>query len=130
MRRTNNQGFIFVMVLLLLALAGTTLVLMARTANQVGRQNRKIILDANLYHLQVSAMAWVKKNYTTLDTQTNLTTPYSFTLNTENLDIPDAVIDGTATRIDDSHLKIELVIGCRQGRLTCTKTITYTYPIM
>jgi len=126
--RSNNRGVVFIAVMLLLALAGGMLLLMTKTSNMAGRQNKKMALDANLNNLQLSAMAWVKKNYPTINTNTTSDSQYDFTLEADNLNIKQATINGTATRIDNTHLKIQLTVQYQQAQNLCKKTVTYTYP--
>ncbi len=126
MKRTNNKGIMFIAVMILMALAGIMLLLMTHTSNRTGRQNRQLLLDANLNNLQLSAMAWVKQNYSKITS-----TPedsYVFDLDAKELAIKEGTIKGIATRIDSSHHKIELKVVCRKAGRICEKTITYTYP--
>ncbi|MCF7957602.1 MAG: hypothetical protein K9M57_04045 [Phycisphaerae bacterium] len=126
--RPNNRGIIFIAVMILLVMAGLMMLLMTKSSNHIGSQSQKMALDANLNNLQLSAMAWVKQNYPALNTNTTTDNQHTFTLDAAPLNIKKATIKGIATRIDDSHLKIKLIVACQRRQLSCKKTITYTYP--
>jgi hypothetical protein len=126
-RKKIRKGFTFYLVIVAIALTGSSLFLLTHISNGMAHHSDRMYLKACYRNLRASGLIWVRHNTTKI---AELPSNESRVLDTTDLQIPDSHINvSRGNGGDDSHKdkKLTIEVRCSKRKMSmCKKTIVST----
>ena len=110
-RKTKPNGFIMLFVIVILALIGIYMIVLASDANIFGFQADRAYLEACQQNLTASGLNWAKRNVGTSKTAIG-----SIELDTSDMRIKNAVLRVKLTAGEKGKSQVEINTSCSKAR--------------
>ena len=109
--KNNRKGFVFYLVIVVLALTGSSLFLLTHISNGMAHQSDQMYLEACQRNLSASGLVWVKRNAIKIN---ELLSNEPRTLDTTDLQVPAGHINvSRGNGGDNSHKDKKLTVEVR-----------------
>ena len=116
--KAGHNGFVMIIVIVILALIGTYMIVLAGDSNTFAFQADHAYLDACDYNLRASAIAWAKQNI-------NLT-PGVVSLDTADMNIKAATLSVTISAVEKGRAQVKVNTSCSRARQRLTSSRKFT----
>ena len=126
MNKKRNNGFVFMLVIVVLALIGVQMFALSNIANTVQFQSHTQYLKACERNLLASGLAWAEQNVRSV----NAETPNGKTieLDTGRMNIRGSALDVVISTQPNGKAQVRIKSSCTRGRQTLTGTADWTQP--
>jgi hypothetical protein len=120
-RKKRQNGFVLVIVMVILALVGTYMIVLTNNANTLLFQADRAYLEACDQNLTASGLAWARKNIGSAKTSTG-----AFELDAAAMNIRGAVIRVDVSAGKKGMLQVQVSTSCSRGRQSLNFTRKFT----
>ncbi len=110
-RKSRQSGFVMLIVIVILALIGMYMIVLASDANILGFQADRAYLEACQQNLTASGLAWAKKN-----ANTAMTTSVAVELDTADMGIKKSALSVKLSVGEKGKSQVEIKTSCSKTR--------------
>ncbi len=116
--KTGQNGFVMILVIVILALIGTYMIVLAGDSNTFAFQADRAYLDACDYNLRASALAWAKQN---VKAHAGVVS-----LDTADMNIKGATLSVKTSAVEKGRARVEVNTSCSRARQRLTSSRKFT----
>jgi type IV secretory pathway protease TraF len=116
--KAGPNGFVMILVIVILALIGTYMIVMASESNGFLFQADRAYLESCRQNLTASGLVWAKKNVNA--------PPGVVSLNTAGMNIKGAILSVTISAPKKGRAQVEINTSCSRARHQLTSSKKYT----
>jgi hypothetical protein len=122
MKKTRQNGFVLILVIVAIAVIGVQMSVLADIANTMQFQSQNAYLKACERNLLASGLVWAKKNVREKGSEIFDRT---LQLDVSKLNIRDSALAVTANIVSDEEAEVQIYTSCSRSRQTLRETGKY-----